>query len=445
MTHQPSAIDSELPPYAVALAQRARFGRLVIYAGAGLSFAEPAGLPSGAEVARRIYARLIDAFPALTGIQEDDLVAIADAVAALPGGEEALRLTAVEVAEFTTATPSYGHATLALMLLDGVLDVLTTNWDNCIERSAAPEHVPSVVTTHDLLNVAGRCVLKIHGCATRPESLLITTVHLDAPPAWVVDETRAKLGNAVVAFVGIGDIAGYLKKRLAEAIADVGNVDNIRVISPGIVNGWEASQWSELVPGLDIEHRIPASADLFLERLAAAYVHLILGDLAAHVADEPAVADGFNAGAAAIRKHDALTVLAWTRRSGVVCAAGTSVINSGPMTEAIAALGKLAGPDFKITRDWTVTNAAEDKHFEVLTSVGATSASRLRREARNRLEQHLARGIPAPKFLIGGGIGSHATEDSPVDMIGGGDVADVVDGPANAQPAILYAREVLTA
>jgi hypothetical protein len=126
MVHHPSAINSELPPYAVALAQRARSGRLVVYAGAGLSFAEPAGLPSGAEVARRIHARLKDAFPVLAGVQEDDLVAIADAIAGLPGGEEALRLTAVEVAEFTTATPTYGHATLALMLLEGVLDVLTT-------------------------------------------------------------------------------------------------------------------------------------------------------------------------------------------------------------------------------------------------------------------------------------------------------------------------------
>lgn len=446
MAHQPSAIDSELPPYAVALAQRARSGRLVIYAGAGLSFAEPAGLPSGAEVAKRLHARLKGAFPPLAGVDHDDLVAIADAVAGLPGGEEALRLTAVEVAEFTTAAPTCGHVTLALMLLEGVIDVLTTNWDNCIERGGLPAHVPSVVTAQDLLDVVGRRVLKIHGCATRPQSLLLTTAHLSSPPAWVADETRAKLGNAVVVFVGIGDIAGYVKQRLTEAIANVGTVDNIRVVSPGIVTGWDASPWSELVPALDVDHRIPATADGFIEKLGAAYVHLTLGDLAAHVADEAAVAEAFTVGAAALRKHDALTVLAWTRRSGVVSTAGTSVLNSEPMIEAIAALSKAAGPDFVITRDWIIESAAKNMNFEVLTSVGGASAARLRREARNRLEQHLARGVKAPTFLIGGGIGwTTATDALPADIMGDGDAGDVVDGPANVEPTILHAREVLAA
>lgn len=123
MAHQPSSIGSGFPPYAVGLAQQARLGALVIYAGAGLSLAEPAGLPTGAEVAKRIHARLQGVFPVLATVQGDDLVAIADAIAGLAGGEEALRLTAVEVADFTSATPTYGHEILANLLLEGVLDV----------------------------------------------------------------------------------------------------------------------------------------------------------------------------------------------------------------------------------------------------------------------------------------------------------------------------------
>lgn len=108
MVHHPAAISSDLPAYAVAIAQRARTGRVTIYAGAGLSLAEPAGLPTGAAVAEKIHARLKDAFPALNGVDRRDLVAIADAVAGLNGGEDALRLVAVQAAEFTTATPTYG-------------------------------------------------------------------------------------------------------------------------------------------------------------------------------------------------------------------------------------------------------------------------------------------------------------------------------------------------
>src|SRR5215207_6013634 len=37
MTHTPAAIDVGVPPYAIALAELGRAGRLVIYAGAGLS------------------------------------------------------------------------------------------------------------------------------------------------------------------------------------------------------------------------------------------------------------------------------------------------------------------------------------------------------------------------------------------------------------------------
>lgn len=442
MAHQPGAIDAGLPPYAIALARRARSGRLVIYAGAGLSLAEPAGLPTGAQVAEQVHARLRDAFPDLDCVDQGDLVAIADAVVGRDGGEEALRFTAVQTAEFTTATPTYGHCILAELLLEGVLDVLTTNWDNCVERAGGLEDVLSVVTAHDLLNAVGRRVLKIHGCASQPDSLLLTSAHLRTPPSWVTDETRARLGNAVVVFVGIGDVAGYVEQRLKEAITDVGPIHNIRVVSPGIVNGWDASNWSQLVPDLAEGYRIAATADDFLEKLGGAYVQVSLAELAASMRDATAVAQAFVEAATALRKHDALTVLAWTRRAGVVAKGGVSVLNTESMAEAIAALGRLTGRDFEITRDSTLDTPKG--YIEVLAAVGVTSASRLQREARNRLEHHRAKGVPEPRFLIGGGIGWGAPElVLPRDIFSEGDASDVVDGPMNAEPTILRAREVL--
>ncbi len=444
MAHHPAAIDSGLPAYAVATAQRARTGRVTIYAGAGLSRAEPAGLPTGAEVAEQIHARLKDAFPALNGVDQRDLVAIADAVAELTGGEEALRLVAVQAAEFTTATPTYGHHILALLLLEGVVDVLTTNWDNCVERAGGPETVPSVVTDHDRLHVAGRCVLKIHGCATQPESLLLTTDHLREPPTWVVDETRARLGNAVVVFVGIGDVAAYVSQRLREAVTAIGNVDNIRVVSPSIVNGWQDSEWSKLVPDLGNDYRIAATADEFLEKLGGAYVNQCLADLAADLQSEPGVAEAFVEASAGLRTHDALTVLAWVRRAGVVVKTGIPVLSTESMAEVVAALGTLAGHEFTITRDSTLDT--QTGSIEVLVSVGPTPASRLRREAKNRLEKHRANGRPEPTFLIGGGIGWGVSAQAlPVDIVAEGDELDVVDGPMSAEPALLRANEVLVA
>jgi hypothetical protein len=78
--------------------------------------------------------------------------------------------------------------------------------------------------------------------------------------------------------------------------------------------------------------------------------------------------------------------------------------------------------------------------------VGVISASRLRREAQNRLEQHVAKGAPEPTFLLGGGIGWAAPAGVlPTDILGEGDATDVVDGPMHAEPTILPAREVLAA
>jgi hypothetical protein len=75
MAHTPQSIDAGCPAYAVSLAERGRAGGLVIYAGAGLSRAEPAGLPSGVEVARRLYDRLRGAFPAIQTFNPADLTA----------------------------------------------------------------------------------------------------------------------------------------------------------------------------------------------------------------------------------------------------------------------------------------------------------------------------------------------------------------------------------
>lgn len=443
MIHQPARIDAGVPPYAIALAEHGRSGRLVIYAGAGLSRDEPAGLPSGAEVAQRVYDRLCVPFPAIKGCDPQDLTAVADAVAALENGEEALRLTAVQVAEYTTATPTYGHRVLALLLLEGIVDVLTTNWDTCVERGGGPEGVSSIVTEHDLLHVAPKSILKIHGCATQPASLLITTAHLDAPPTWVADQTRARLGTSVVVFVGIGDVAGYVRKRLQEAIEDVGNVNNIRVVTPDINDGWDESQWAALAPGLEVSHRFAETADAFLEKLSAGYVYVVLSAVAADLQVEPGVANAFNAAVSAMKQHDALTVLEWARHTAVVPEPGTPVLGTASMAEALVALGKLAGENLKITRDRILT--APDGNLEVLVALGPQPAGRIRREAQNRLERHIGNGMPEPRFLVAGGIGwladGHLAAEN---ILGDGDVDDVLDGPLNVSPEIIRAETVVS-
>lgn len=442
MSHNPRPVADGVPPYAVELAERGRDGRLVVYAGAGLSMAEPTGLPAGSKVAASLHGRLKGPFPGIDACDPTDLTAVADAVAAQAGGDEALRQTAPRIAEFTTATPGYGHRVLALLLLEGLADVMTTNWDDCIERGGGSERVASVVTEMDLLRIPSKSVLKIHGCARQPDSLLITSSDLDTPPDWVRDQTRARLGTSVVAFVGIGDVAGYVRRRVEEAIAGVGSIENIRVVGPGIVEDWNSSPWSGLAPGLEGQYRIPETADGFLEHVGSAYVHITLADIAGAVTDNPRLAAALSVADDSIRRHDALRILMWARAGAVNAEPGVATLKAPNLAAAILALGLLLTDGFRISREYLVEGS--EGTFDVVFTMGVYTSSRLRREAENRLAMYLGLGLEPPTFLVAGGIGWAPADDTePINIVGGGDANDVLDGPLNVRPVSLRAEDLV--
>lgn len=436
-------MTSGVPAYAIALAERARSrGRVAIYAGAGISVSQPTGLPTGASLAQVIHAILRTAFSSLEGVEAADLTAVADAVASLAGGGAALRETAARAAEFRTATPSYGHRMIALLLLEGVIDVLTTNWDDCIERGGMPERIQAVTDERSLKGVTPPSVLKVHGCASEPSSLLVTTDDLQNPPRWAREQTHARLGSAVVVFLGIGDVAGYVKQRIEEAIADVGDIANIRVVSPSIVQGWDDSQWAIVAPNLSDADRIAATSDEFMEQLGAAYIHISLNKHVAALAGDPLVAPHIQAIVDALLTTDALSLLEWVRRAAVAPQQGESVLNASTMAEALTALGRLAGTDVVFTRGQAFDTS--EGPIEILVATHGMSARRMEQEAENRLYGYAARGQQNPRFLIAGGIGwPKSSGVLPNDVLYESDGADIVDGARALTPDIILAHEVL--
>lgn len=285
-------------------------------------------------MAAAIHMQLKTAFHVLETVEASDLVAVADAVAALPGGEDALRQTSAKSADFKSAKPGYAHKVLAHLMLEGAIDVLTTNWDNCIERGAGEERLPTVTNDHDLADVSPPWVLKVHGCASKPDSLLLSSGHLENPPTWVQEQTHARLGSAVVVFMGIGDVAGYVKRRIAEAIHEVGSVENIRVVAPDIETNWEGSQWGTVAPSLHDDHKIPATADLFMEQLAAAYTIGRLGEHSVTLSSDEELAVNFEAAKAGLFKSDSLTVLQWARAVDINPRVGHARALCGPTRDS---------------------------------------------------------------------------------------------------------------
>lgn len=441
MPHSPSPISAGVPPYAVALAARAASAsKLVIYAGAGISVSPPTNLPSGAGLAKALYSQLKDIFDVLLGVDEWDLLGVADAVAQLPGGEEALRQTSARSANFRSAVPGYAHRVLAHLMLEGAIDVLTTNWDNCIERSCGEEELPTVTNEHDLADVTPPWVLKVHGCASRPGTLLVTTDHLASPPTWVLEQTHARLGSAVVVFIGIGDVAPYVRQRIVEAIGEVGSVENIRVVSPSINSDWDNSQWKTVAPDLRQEHRIGVSADQFMDELGAAY---IIARLAEHcLTAGPDLSAKLDDAKAVLFKSDTLTVLQWSRTVDINPRAGESVLRSPELAKALIALGHLVGNAGELEHSRVFDTALGP--VEVMVSTQTVAARRLVEVAKDRLHEHVSRGEPSPLFLVAGGVGPIPKHDAlPQSIVGDADDADIVDGPLALVPNVRHADEVI--
>lgn len=445
MSHVPCPVTTNVPPYAFELATHAlSAGKFVIYAGAGISLAQPTNLPTGSALAQEIYSRLKTSFPALDGVDPGDLVAVADAVAALPGGESALRHTSALAANFRFAKPGYAHRVLAHLMLEGAIDVLTTNWDNCIERGAGEERLQTVTSSVDLANIAPPSVLKIHGCASQPSSLLVTSSHLREPPHWVREQTHARLGSAIVVFVGIGDVAGYVKQRIEEAINEIGAVENIRVVTPDIVSDWENSQWKTVAPQLRDDHKIPVTADVFMEQVASAY---IIGRLSEHSAglssDQELTTDLDNA-KRGLLESDALAVLEWARDVDINPRAGETVLKSPELGKVLVALGRLAGNSVRLQHNHVFdTNQGS---VEVLVATQTVPSRRLVEVAANRLQDHAYRDEPHPLFIVAGGVGPIPKPRSlPDSIMGDASVLDIVDGPLALVPEIVQAEEVIAA
>ena len=427
----------------MALAARAvSAGKLVIYAGAGISMSPPTGLSNGAALAAAIHMQLKDAFPVLAAIETWDLLAIADAVAALPDGEDALRQTSAKSANFKSAKPGYAHRVLAHLMLEGAIDILTTNWDNCIERGSGEERLPTVTNDHDLADVTPPWVLKVHGCASKPDSLLATSDHLANPPKWVQEQTHARLGSAVVIFIGIGDVAPYVKQRIEEAIDEVGSVENIRVVSPDIKTNWSNSQWQNVAPDLRDDDKIPVTADQFMEELGAAYILTRLGEHSITVASDSRLAAKLAAAKTGLLKSDSLRVLQWSRAVDINPRVGESVLKSSELGKALIALGQVAGDSARLQHNGTFDTSQGP--VEVLIATQTVSPRRLVEAAETRLHEHANRGEPPPFFIVAGGVGPLPKPESlPQSILGEADETNIVDGPLALLPDVRHADEVM--
>lgn len=151
-----------------SLARRAERGRLVLFLGAGIG--RGAGLPLWRDLLQRLArdAGIAD----LDGLAELDYLDQAQLLERRLGGGAALG-KAVERELGKVHRHSLAHALLAAM---PVAEVVTTNYDVLYELACMPVLAPERLTVLGAGDPGAgpRWLLKMHGCVTRPDSIVLT-------------------------------------------------------------------------------------------------------------------------------------------------------------------------------------------------------------------------------------------------------------------------------
>jgi hypothetical protein len=420
---------------------------LVVCAGAGLSRAAPAGLPSGATLGERLDQRLESLIQGYESpVHSADLIAVADAGANLEGGEPALRSEVLKLADFSDAEPNHGHKVVAELLCEGGVSLLLLwNWDTCIERvDVNPVRIQVSLSKSDIENLAEPSIAKVHGCATRPETLLITSADLEEPPVWADAATREYLRGKTVVFIGVGDIADYAKRRLKKLREDLEEIEggeedlDIWVVAPEIKSHWEESAWAELLPNLPEERRLAMAADEFLDQLARLWVRDMLDKVKTATAETKKetqeavqlIDDSFNSFGSA-------NVLRWVRRAAVGQRVGGSVMSDESVKQLLVAFAVLArdadGSVVQVKGPSALEIGAE--RIEALINCQASPAARVRERARERAKHLANQGSIKGKaeFLIAGTVFGPLDDDPDPELdltVGEQDVDHLVVGPA---------------
>jgi hypothetical protein len=418
----------------------------VVCAGAGLSRSAPASLPSGPTLGEQLDERLESLIQGYESPEHPaDLIAVADAGAGLEGGESALRSEVLKLADFNDAEPNYGHKVMAELLCEGGVSLLLLwNWDTCIERvDVNPVRLQVSLSKSDIEDLAEPSIAKVHGCATRPETLLVTSADLEAPPVWADAATHDHLRGKTVVFIGVGDIADYAKRRLRKLREDLEEVEgseqdlDIWVVAPEIRSRWAESAWAELLPNLPEERRLEMAADEFLDQLARLWVRDMLDKVkTATVGAQEATQDAVQRIDDSLNSLGAAHVLRWVRCAAVGQKVGGSVASDESVKQLLVAYAVLARDAAGSVVQVKGPSAVEigEERVEALINCRASPAARVRERAREMAKRLANLGTiqDEARFLVAGTVFGPLDDDPDpgLDMaVGEQDADHLVVGP----------------
>jgi hypothetical protein len=360
-----------------------------------------------------------------------------------------LQTTALDQADFLGAVPAYAHRAIAELTRESELVLLSLNWDSCVERSSDGV-VPRIEAISDIQALQaqqGPSILKIHGCATRPASVLLTSAQLAAPGFWVNQAVGGQLAANTIVFIGMGDVPDYVRPQVKEVVDAVGNAERIFIVSPGIVANWATSAWAELLPNLPIANRLDTTADAFADRLLRAYVNLALA--AMRVSASAISADlrtRLEALFGWILEADAVQIARWLRRRSAMWSRGIPYLTSPPVAQSILALA-LQGivPVEAFDEDADLVRLGPRAILCITTNGRAASQVAIEAERRVELLRNQGRATGVVEILSAGHIGPLPSTRLVGDVVGGSGASSIVEVQRSDGIVYLSAAQLLEA
>jgi len=436
--HEPASLRQVPPAEVRALVEAGRTGRLVLYLGAGVSMSSPACGPRGNAVADRLRPYVAELLGVdLAELREPDLERLAarveqEAVERL----DQLKVRAAAAWGFHDMNPNYGHEMVALLLREGLATVVSANWDCGVENGGLSigVSIKGVSGSSDRLNLPTSDVpiYKVHGCAKRPRTLVLTRGEVNEPRNWAQTEVKRGLTAGIVAFVGLGTLGTYVSEPVQE-LAELWTegTSTVVIVDP---DGPSAA-WHEALGDQAHTVSVMSEADKFLDDLVRGSALEALSRAAeearrvhAHEANpwSEAIVKGCVALRAAFANSHGDAVLRWWRDGVKLGEGGRQFIfeRAGQVSlMCVAQLGATDGDAFVVNgTDGNLTVRSDRRYFEIACTPGAHRTD-VERDARARIDKRrrdgrYATGVPIA-VSVHGADGAFPAPSAPVDIATG--------------------------
>jgi hypothetical protein len=442
---------------AAALVRDGCRDRLVLYLGAGLSIPSPARGPRGNQIAdklRPIVAELLGV--SVADLPEPDLESLTTRLEReTPERLAELKDRAAQVWAFRDMEPTYGHEVVALLLREGLVRVVSANWDCGVENGGRYVEIPieGVSRNIDVLSLADGALplYKVHGCARRPQTLVLTRGEVNEPRRWARAKVEGALTGGTVVFVGLGTLGTYVSEPVQELTALwIDTTTTVRVVDPfGL-----SQAWTDALQDRAEDATVLMGADEFLDDLLRAAVNEALSRVGEQARDlhdheqknwSEATVSGYAAIATAIADTPADAILRWWRGGVTPALDGRPFIFDRAGQVALMCIAQLAAAD-----GGNVVAAGTEGDLTVRTDIRYfESACRplehwtdVERSARARVDRRRRNGRYAPgtpiTVVIEGASGEFPDLSAPADIAAGG--TQDSDIGAGGQDAIRIVR-----